>query len=138
MPESDDCIVGLRRAIGVLSTKIVGIQYYNGCATEGEFVIIRREPQNPVRALRILLFRCKAKAPFLITNSTIPMRSELIMYDANKLDTFHAQWLPNWPGTWYETSDVGCKPLLRFASRTRTPLWWKDHWQVRKDIMIAQ
>lgn len=31
---------------GVLHTKIVGIQYYNGHATVGEFVIIRREPSN--------------------------------------------------------------------------------------------
>lgn len=35
---------------GVLSTKIVGIQYYKGYATEGEYVIIRREPSNPVCA----------------------------------------------------------------------------------------
>lgn len=31
---------------GVLHTKIVGIQYYKGHATDGEFVIIRREPSN--------------------------------------------------------------------------------------------
>lgn len=32
---------------GVLRTKIVGVQYYGGYATDGEFVIIRREPSNP-------------------------------------------------------------------------------------------
>lgn len=32
---------------GVLQTKIVGIQYYNGHATIGEFVMIQREPSNP-------------------------------------------------------------------------------------------
>ncbi|KAI4103934.1 MAG: hypothetical protein LQ339_004051 [Xanthoria mediterranea] len=31
---------------GTLHTKIVGIQYYTGCATVGEFVSIRREPSN--------------------------------------------------------------------------------------------
>ncbi|KAL9128395.1 MAG: hypothetical protein Q9217_002919 [Psora testacea] len=31
---------------GVLSTKIVGVQYYRGLASNGEYVIIRREPQN--------------------------------------------------------------------------------------------
>ena len=34
--------------VGILNTKIVGIQYYRGHATNGEFVIIRREPSNPV------------------------------------------------------------------------------------------
>lgn len=32
--------------VGTLHTKIVGIQYYTGCATVGEFVSIRREPSN--------------------------------------------------------------------------------------------
>ncbi|KAA6413716.1 MAG: snf2 family helicase [Lasallia pustulata] len=32
---------------GTLRTKIVGIRYYTGHATTGEFVIIRREPSNP-------------------------------------------------------------------------------------------
>ncbi|KAL8948423.1 MAG: hypothetical protein Q9222_005389 [Ikaeria aurantiellina] len=31
---------------GTLQTKIVGIQYYTGCATVGEFVSVRREPAN--------------------------------------------------------------------------------------------
>ncbi|KAL8782498.1 MAG: hypothetical protein Q9213_005337 [Squamulea squamosa] len=35
---------------GTLHTKIVGIQYYTGCATVGEFVSIRREPTNPYDA----------------------------------------------------------------------------------------
>lgn len=48
---------------GVLSTKIVGIQYYKGYATEGEYVIIRREPSNPVCALRILLFFVEMLSP---------------------------------------------------------------------------
>jgi SWI/SNF-related matrix-associated actin-dependent regulator of chromatin subfamily A3 len=41
----------LNYAIGVLTAKIVGVQYYKGHATEGEFVIIRREPTNPVDKL---------------------------------------------------------------------------------------
>ncbi|KAL8841686.1 MAG: hypothetical protein Q9176_003081 [Flavoplaca citrina] len=31
---------------GTLHTKIVGIQYYTGCATIGEYVSVRREPSN--------------------------------------------------------------------------------------------
>ena len=31
---------------GILATKIVGVQYYNGHATVGEHVLIRREPRN--------------------------------------------------------------------------------------------
>lgn len=33
---------------GTLRTKAVGVRYYTGHATTGEFVIIRREPGNPV------------------------------------------------------------------------------------------
>ena len=33
---------------GTMSTKIVGIRYYNGTATVGEFCVVRREPSNPV------------------------------------------------------------------------------------------
>ncbi|KAH7009061.1 hypothetical protein B0J12DRAFT_73931 [Macrophomina phaseolina] len=33
---------------GTLNTKIVGVRYYDGYATIGEMVILRREPQNPV------------------------------------------------------------------------------------------
>lgn len=32
---------------GVMHTKIVGVRFYNGYATVGEMVILRREPQNP-------------------------------------------------------------------------------------------
>lgn len=40
---------------GTLQTKIVGIQYYRGHATRGEWVIVRREPSNPYdrNAIRI-------------------------------------------------------------------------------------
>ena len=31
---------------GTLDTKVVGIQYYTGYATEGEFVIVKRQPSN--------------------------------------------------------------------------------------------
>lgn len=33
---------------GTMSTKVVGIRYYNGTATVGEFCTVRREPSNPV------------------------------------------------------------------------------------------
>ena len=41
--------------LGILDTKIVGVQYYTGHATPGEHVIVRREPQNPydTNALRV-------------------------------------------------------------------------------------
>ncbi len=32
---------------GTVNTKVVGIQYYNGHASEGEYVSVRREPSNP-------------------------------------------------------------------------------------------
>ncbi|KAL9604526.1 MAG: hypothetical protein Q9219_000491 [cf. Caloplaca sp. 3 TL-2023] len=40
---------------GTIHTKIVGIQYYTGYATVGEFVSVRREPNNPYdrNAIRI-------------------------------------------------------------------------------------
>ena len=33
----------------VCDTKIVGVQYYRGLASNGEYVVVRREPSNPVR-----------------------------------------------------------------------------------------
>ena len=41
--------------LGILDTKIVGVQYYTGHATPGEHVIVRREPHNPYdsNALRV-------------------------------------------------------------------------------------
>lgn len=41
-------VADLSNHVGTLRTKIVGIRYYTGHATTGEFVIIRREPSNPV------------------------------------------------------------------------------------------
>ncbi|KAL8937424.1 MAG: hypothetical protein Q9216_004435, partial [Gyalolechia sp. 2 TL-2023] len=40
---------------GILSTKIVGVQYYTGYATIGEYVSVRRQPTNPYdsNAIRI-------------------------------------------------------------------------------------
>ena len=40
---------------GILETKVVGVQYYNGHATNGEHVLVRREPANPYdsNALRV-------------------------------------------------------------------------------------
>jgi SWI/SNF-related matrix-associated actin-dependent regulator of chromatin subfamily A3 len=41
--------------VGAIDGKIVGVRYYNGYATMGEQVMIRREPRNPVdsNAIRI-------------------------------------------------------------------------------------
>lgn len=44
--------------VGILYTKIVGIQYYKGHATDGEFVIIRRELTNRVCTVPDLLCLC--------------------------------------------------------------------------------
>lgn len=38
---------------GVMPTKVVGVRYYNGRATVGELVVIKREPSNPVSAATI-------------------------------------------------------------------------------------
>ena len=40
---------------GILNTKIVGVQYYTGYASVGEYVLVRREPSNPYdpNALRV-------------------------------------------------------------------------------------
>ena len=39
----------------MLDTKIVGVQYYTGYASVGEYVVVRREPSNPYdsNALRV-------------------------------------------------------------------------------------
>lgn len=42
----DDELQSLRH-YGTVDNKIVGVRYYNGRATTGEFVVIRREPGNP-------------------------------------------------------------------------------------------
>lgn len=41
--------------LGILETKIVGVQYYDGYASVGEYVLVRREPSNPYdsNALRV-------------------------------------------------------------------------------------
>ena len=45
----------MTRVLGVLHTKIVGVQYYTGYASDGEYVLVRREPTNPYdsNALRV-------------------------------------------------------------------------------------
>ena len=41
--------------LAVLHTKAVGVQYYTGYASVGEYVLVRREPSNPYdsNALRV-------------------------------------------------------------------------------------
>lgn len=38
---------------GILHTKIVGVQYYHGCANRGEYVLVQREPTNQYDAKAI-------------------------------------------------------------------------------------
>lgn len=40
------CIIPERFRIGNLNTKIVGVRFYNGYATAGEHVVLKREPSN--------------------------------------------------------------------------------------------
>lgn len=42
----DDNVYESYELYGILETKIVGIRYYNGVATVGEYVTVRREPSN--------------------------------------------------------------------------------------------
>lgn len=53
--DGDDSATASYQLYGVLDTKIVGVQYYRGHATAGEYVLIRREPTNPYdsNALRV-------------------------------------------------------------------------------------
>lgn len=43
---SSKILIGFFKLSGALNSKIVGVRYYNGRATIGECVTIRREPQN--------------------------------------------------------------------------------------------
>ncbi|RMZ83673.1 hypothetical protein DV738_g1016, partial [Chaetothyriales sp. CBS 135597] len=53
--DNDDDAYANRQLYGVLHTKIVGCRYYTGQATVGEYVKVRREPDNPFdpNAIRI-------------------------------------------------------------------------------------
>ena len=45
--DSDDDVYSNYELYGILNTKCVGVRYYTGRATIGEYVVIRREPRNP-------------------------------------------------------------------------------------------
>ena len=45
--DDDDDVYANRELYGILNTKIVGIRYYHGRATVGEYVVVKREPRNP-------------------------------------------------------------------------------------------
>lgn len=55
MKRIDPAVLTFSFLLGILDTKIVGVQYYTGHATPGEYVIVRREPSNPYdsNALRV-------------------------------------------------------------------------------------
>ena len=44
--DGDDSMTSTYQLYGVLDTKIVGVQYYRGHATNGEYVLVQREPGN--------------------------------------------------------------------------------------------
>ena len=45
--DGNDDVTATYQLYSVLDTKIVGVQYYKGIATTGEYVVIMREPGNP-------------------------------------------------------------------------------------------
>ncbi|KAJ9657626.1 hypothetical protein H2198_004154, partial [Neophaeococcomyces mojaviensis] len=53
--DDDEDAYESRQLYGIMNTKIVGVRFYTGHASVGEYVIIRREPQNPYdrNAIRI-------------------------------------------------------------------------------------
>lgn len=58
--------------VGTLNTKIVGIRYYNGYATIGEMVMLRREPHNPVGSK---VFACLSfLSSFFVRQMQMPLR----------------------------------------------------------------
>lgn len=53
--DGDDSATASYQLYGVLEAKIVGVQYYSGHASVGEYVLVRREPTNQYdsNALRV-------------------------------------------------------------------------------------
>lgn len=45
--DDDDDIYANHELYGIYNTKIVGIRFYDGRATVGEYVVVKREPKNP-------------------------------------------------------------------------------------------
>lgn len=46
--DGDDAVTQSYQLYSILDTKVVGVQYYKGHASIGEYVVVRREPSNPV------------------------------------------------------------------------------------------
>ena len=90
-------VADLSHHVGTLRTKIVGIRYYTGHATTGEFVIIRREPSNPV-GIWVRFFRSCLLIALL---SSTPMLSAWRMSRETRLETSRAKWLQSSVLTWY-------------------------------------
>lgn len=94
--------------VGAIDAKIVGIRYYNGYATPGEQVMIRREPENQYdsNAIRInnvqgfqighipRILAAKL-APYLVSNAVIFHSSGLppIIYTLLSFESFYRKTL---------------------------------------------
>lgn len=90
------------RHSGNLETKIVGVRFYNGIATPGEHVILKREPQNQYdcNAIRIdnimgiqighIGRGVAAKlAPYIVCSTIYPLQFRKVAYDCHRtLETF--------------------------------------------------
>jgi hypothetical protein len=85
---------------GIIDVKIVGTRYYDGIATMGEQVLLKREPGNAVCSFLLYLScsTCIYENYMLIhlLCSSIGTQSRLIMSPALRLATSPAGWLRTW------------------------------------------
>ena len=44
--DGNDEVTATYQIYGIVDTKIVGVQYYRGLASNGEYVVVRRQPDN--------------------------------------------------------------------------------------------
>ena len=56
--EFDDNVYQSYQLYGTLSTKVVGCRFYSGFATKDEFVLVRRDPDNPYDSNAIRIDSC--------------------------------------------------------------------------------
>ncbi len=93
--DGDDSVTATYQLYSILQTKIVGVQYYRGYASDGEHVIVRREPSNPVSKPDY------RKSPFANDiGSTIPTPCASTTSSASRSVISQEQWPANWQNTW--------------------------------------
>ena len=115
---ADPAVLTFLYLSGILDTKIVGVQYYRGHATPGEYVVVRREPSNPYdsNALRVENVQ-RAQ----IGHIPRTVASKLAKYMVRRL-ALHV-----------------CEMLMSFySSRILGHYWWRGPSQVASDLTIVQ